>query len=94
MRPIDADELRKYKVTGEIGSLSGDFIPGYAIATAPTVDAVEVVRCKDCKHRGMEGACPMCHDEYDVDEGWYTIDNAKDDGFCDRGERWDENADD
>jgi hypothetical protein len=60
----------------------------------PTVDAVEVVRCKDCKHRGMEGACPKCFEVYVDDDwyDWYTFDNAKDEGFCDRGERRDENA--
>ena len=25
--------------------------------TSPTVDAVEVVRCKDCKHRNKMGVC-------------------------------------
>lgn len=51
-----------------------------------TVDVVPVVRCKDCKHRGNFGVCPMAHigsgdPPYDVDE-----DYTKDDGFCDRGE--------
>ena len=32
------------------------------ILSMPTVDAVEVVRCKDCKHRGDYG-CPMYHEE-------------------------------
>mgnify|MGYP003317205652 CR=1 FL=1 len=36
---------------------------------APTVDAVEVVRCKDCKHFGGHGAC-HCHaaDENGTDQ--------------------------
>ena len=34
-----------------------------AMLQAPTVDAVEVVRCKDCKHRGEDGCCPMCFEE-------------------------------
>ena len=38
------------------------------IAEAPTVDAVEVVRCKDCKHKdGMPGqpniVCWQMHDD-------------------------------
>lgn len=46
------------------------------IAEAPTVDAVEVVRCKDCKHKdGMPGqpniVCWQMHD----------------DDFCSYGER-------
>ena len=61
---------------------------------APTVDAVEVVRCKDCKHRGDDVYCPMCFEEcieYE-DDGYseydYLVhDHTTDDGFCDRGER-------
>lgn len=97
MRLIDADELMKR--IDDSARNDGLNLTDYRkiirwVAKAPIIDAVEVVRCKDCKHRGMEGTCPMCHDEYDVDEGWYTIDNAKDNGFCDRGERRDKNADD
>jgi len=63
---------------------------------APTVDAVPVVRCKDCEHRGSVD-CPMHYEEdctYTDDDGyseWYWIehDHTCDDGFCDRGERRD-----
>lgn len=48
---------------------------------APIVDAVEVVRCKDCKWRGKVG-CAV----YIVDES----DRPKDDDFCSFGERNDE----
>ena len=56
---------------------------------------VEVVRCKDCKHRGSETYCPMCFEEwYEIDEGdgyydsdFTTHDRTIDEGFCDRGER-------
>lgn len=30
-----------------------------ALAYAPTIDAVEVVRCSDCEYRGDEIACPI-----------------------------------
>ena len=43
-----------------------------------------MVRCRDCAKRDTED-CPMRFwDEYD--DG-YT-DNTKDDGFCDRGEKY------
>ena len=65
-----------------------------AMLQAPTVDAVEVVRCKDCKHRGEDGCCPMCfEEEIEWDDDGYTEadyilhDRTADDGFCDRGER-------
>ena len=55
----------------------------------------EVVRCKDCKHRGRKTYCPMYFQEwYEIDEGDgyydsdFTIhDRTIDEGFCDRGER-------
>ena len=50
MRLIKADNLVAHKVQGEIGNLSGDFVPGFCIDREPTVDAVPVIRCKDCEH--------------------------------------------
>ena len=58
-------------------------------------DYVEVVRCKDCKHRGDAEECPMRYFEtdrsYDADGhmmlDYFDHDYTKDDGFCDRGER-------
>jgi len=44
-----------------------------AIERAPTVDAVEVVRCKDCKH-WHGGDC-------------YRIEITRPDDFCSYGER-------
>ena len=45
----------------------------------PTVDAVEVVRCKDCKHyTPVEGGKPLC--------ALHTIAVTQDD-FCSYGER-------
>lgn len=62
MRPIDADELRK-DIVERGAQLSGCYSAGIArymdrmlahvlaeVDSAPTVDAVPVVRCKDCKH--------------------------------------------
>lgn len=57
------------------------------LADAPAVDAVEVVRCKDCVHRGVAFECPMCSREYNDDYDEIITDYAKDNGFCDRGER-------
>lgn len=53
------------------------------VADAPTVDAVPVVRCKDCKHHHYsECEIPYC-DRIDYGYGW------KDDDFCSHGERKD-----
>lgn len=68
-----------------------------AIEAAPAIDAVPVVRCKDCKWR-FSSNCPMFHEEltYSEDDGyeWIDRDNTSDDGFCEQGARMDgeENA--
>ena len=45
----------------------------------PTVDAVPVVRCRDCEHKDRESG--FCHGR-----GW-PMQLVPDDGFCDRGAR-------
>lgn len=50
-RLIDADALiKRYDLHIVIGAGDNICIDIADIAKAPTVDAVEVVRCKDCKH--------------------------------------------
>lgn len=65
------------------------------IHRAAVVDAVPVVRCKECKFRGFD-SCPMCHDEYTYDEDdggdYFTVDNTTDDGFCHKGAKMDGGA--
>lgn len=46
----------------------------------------ELVRCKDCIHRGWELECPMCFDEWDEND-IHTVDHTTDDGFCHKGKR-------
>lgn len=66
----------------------------------PTIDAVPVVRCKDCKYRQTDN-CPMYHEDwfdYDDGYGYYTSDliikdMTKDEGFCYFGARMDGEAD-
>lgn len=49
MRLIDADALEQKKRIGTIGNISGDFVAGFDIDTSPTIDAVPVVRCRECR---------------------------------------------
>ena len=51
MRLIDADTLIQKKRKGTIGNISGDFVAGFDIDTSPTIDAVPVVRCRECKYQ-------------------------------------------
>ena len=53
-----------------------------SIDSQPTVDAVEVVRCKYCIRRYDTDECPMCF----LIEGKYC-EYTNENGFCDRGER-------
>lgn len=58
------------------------------LANEPTIDAVEVVRCKDCKHYEL-GVCLKIYSD-----GWvspYAWQERNDDDFCSYGER-EENA--
>ena len=94
MRLIDADALG-------VGRCSKDVLPeahctGWnglidLIEKAPTIDAVPVVRCRECKHRYTEN-CPMYfHDFYWLEGyGEYVdddTDHTEDDYFCPKGER-------
>lgn len=79
-----------------LASTDKEEIHKYEIALFPTIDAVPVVRCKDCKHRPIdtgghnygqdlffpdEDECPcQCGDQ------WYSW-MPSDDWFCPNGER-------
>ena len=100
-RLIDADALGRFSFHIECEEDGETFercvVDWDDIEDAPTVDAVEVVPCKECKHRGHILRCPMCFEEqYEFDEGdgymctdYRTYDRTKDNGYCDRGERKD-----
>ena len=51
-----------------------------AIMALPTVDATQVVRCKDCKFHSCEKGVPYCSN-LDYGYGWEGED------FCSKGER-------
>lgn len=53
MRMIDADALLKHKSDHET-------ISTHLIWNAPTVDAVPVIRCKDCKFLRLTGTVWKC----------------------------------
>ena len=56
-RLIDADKLEKQEYWGNERCF--DYVDAEDIDNAPTVDAVPVVRCKDCKHswEDISGLC-------------------------------------
>lgn len=90
MRLIDADyvldHLKPYEQSDEEWSVTGGTalrLIHNAVGNAPTVDAVVMTRCKDCKY--------SCKDEHGrTCEGyWYELSEyavpVKDDGFCSYG---------
>lgn len=63
---------------------------GYAksfINDAPTIDAVPVVRCKDCKHYDMGVCLKIYSDGNTHPEAWQS---RKSEDFCSYGERKDD----
>ena len=78
MRLIDAGEA---KVSLD-WTLIGDAADAACrvIDNVPTVDAVIVTRCKDCRYRGLI-CCPAIHETI----GNGLVDYAVDNGYCWRG---------
>lgn len=86
MRLIDADTLIQKKRKGTIGNISGDFVAGFDIDTSPTIDAVPVVRCRECKYwrrytRQWENHCAGECERHRMEGGTYEND------FCSYGQR-------
>ena len=92
-RLIDADALmntiikKSYTVTDYWNTRdSGMFLFGIeqAINEQPIIDAVPVIRCKDCKH--WDGR--YCHNQWWGDgHVYYTPPIKTEDGYCDWAER-------
>lgn len=82
MRLIDADSLKDYIDCGHLRPPTelcfSELDVCNMIDKRPTIDAVEVVRCRDCKNRGRYAICDfLC-----------------DDGFCLYGERREDGEED
>ena len=86
-RLIDANVVLAKQFAAGLSDASGNYY-GYAdvvfaddIENAPTVDAVEVVRCKDCKRRIEKRWCYSLHTYNGEPVG------VADDFFCAYGKR-------
>ena len=99
MRLIDADEVlrlfgEEYEETKELihngethlDSLAEGFTEAYHIIkyVLPTVDAVPVVRCKDCKHYDLSVCLKIYSDGSVHPAAWQS---RKPEDFCSYGER-------
>lgn len=87
MRLIDADALKKKadmrgRCLRPLVTAFQMCVTVHDIDDTPTIDAVPVVRCKECKHRTHTGSgFPWC-------DAW-EADLFSDEGFCCYGERKD-----
>ena len=79
MRLIDADKLltNVIAISNSEGQVTWSAVSTMDILAAPTVHAVPVVRCKDCKHRYSDSWCEYVDDD--------------DNFYCARGE-WKDGA--
>ena len=84
MRMIDADAIEHCLVVGgrRHGKTIISEIIRRAIQTAPTVDAVPVIRCKDCKHFTGKWCIINSRKEFDPED---RLVNGE--GFCAWAER-------
>jgi hypothetical protein len=87
MRVIDADKFILALMDASLSSVDEDTILDL-IDSVPTVDAVVVTRCKDCKHKGW--VQEPCHGKsVDYCRVWdCTLQNLES-TFCSYGERKD-----
>lgn len=79
MRPIDADVLRK-SVNGVSTHWLNDWSTLGVLAMIdkqPTVDAVPVVRCKDCLYRHNSIMCRMYSEGMDTPDNWFCADGKE-----------------
>ena len=94
MRLIDADKINYHKHTECMGH--GDFetvrtVTDKEIAEIPTVDAVTVVRCRDCKHWDSETW--FCDNHSTFGHHGLEWNMFSEDDFCSYGERKDGDVD-
>ena len=86
MRLIDADfvleHIKPYELSDEDWSVTGGTairLIHNAIDGAPTIDAVPVVRCKNCKYFGLNDEnVPYCLNRFGLDD-------PEPNGFCNYG---------
>lgn len=79
MRLIDANELiKEANADGAYG-----YVDAKQIADAPTVDAVEVVRCRECKFGSWDSEPDDAMVCVRTNDGFWRSGND----FCSRGER-------
>lgn len=87
MRLIDADALfAEFENVGWYNNADRDEIAEPLILRAPTIDAVSVVRCKDCMW-WINNLTEFSADEDFLECRWNEEESPNADDFCSYGER-------
>ena len=92
MRPIDADAFLKDILTAGIGKTIIEYSEsdiGYMIRKRPTIDAVPVVRCRECVHwkpKGSKAGNSFSDMEY-IGGCEFTNYCRRESDFCSYGEK-------
>ena len=85
MRLLDADALyAEFEKAAWYNNADRDEVAEPLVLDAPTIDAVPVVRCKDCKHRKLSGAAPFMYYCCNNNDG--LVGALREDDFCSYGE--------
>jgi hypothetical protein len=85
-RLVDANKL-PYSIAVDDNGKQIFYVKAEDIDKAPTVDAVEVVRCKDCRWYNLElGICNLHSESKGEPDVGYVVGMDPDD-FCSYGER-------
>ena len=75
MRLIDANALKTKQKTVYMEFdnvvVPTKVIPISDLYLAPTIDAVPVVRCKDCAYRNVPNCCPYQINGFKITHDWY-----------------------
>ena len=86
-RLIDADKALETVHNQGITHPSAYHLTNYAtliLQEAPTIDAIPVIRCRDCKYFSIDQYSKTI---YCANDNVYGFPNQKPDDFCSRGER-------
>ena len=85
----DVRNLEKRR--NDVEKICKSFVHRDSVKKSPTVDAVEVVRCKDCKHYKPQNVVPRHHGTVNYCKRVVTL-KMPPEGFCCYGERIDKDA--
>ena len=88
MRLIDADALKIRDISPSYWQVV-DGLTEYDIEDAPTVDAVPVIRCRDCKHCRRE----LAQGKWEGSCRYWNTHSVMLNDFCSYGERKDNETD-